>query len=142
MQPWATVKRTLAVWATTTAAGGVVLAAPDTGPRVFSLSETHGPSLVDSVGILVLVAGWLPVPVMLYRSRALVPPSVWTAAGCTALVGALALAVTIRRDLGWWWVPSAAALAVAQAMPLVALARPHPPEVPRRRPATPRGGAG
>lgn len=142
MEPWALVKRTLAVWAATTTAGGVVLAVPDTGPRVLSLSETHGPSLVDSVGILILVAGWLPVPVLLYRSRGLVPSQVWVAAGCTALVGTLALAVTIRRDLGWWWVPSAAALATAQAMPLVALARPRPPEVATRRPATPRGGAG
>lgn len=112
------------MWAGTTVAGGTVLALPDTGPRVLSLSETHGPSLVDSVGILILVAGWLPVPVLLYRSRALVSRFVWTAAAVTALTDALALVVTIRRDLGWWWLPSAAALALAQAIPLRALARP------------------
>jgi hypothetical protein len=95
-----------------------VLALPDTGPRVLSLSETHGPSLVDSVGILIVVAGWLPVPILLYRSRALV-----------------------SRFHGWWWLPSAAALALAQAIPLMALASP-PRDVTRRRPATPRGGAG
>lgn len=129
------------MWAGTTVAGGTVLALPDTGPRLLSLSETHGPSLVDSVGILILVAGWLPVPVLLYRSRALVPRFVWTAAGVAALVSAFALVVTIRRDLGWWWLPSAAALALAQAIPLMALAWP-PRDVTRRRPATPRGGAG
>lgn len=112
------------MWAGTTVAGGTVLALPDTGPRVLSLSETHGPSLVDSVGILILVAGWLPVPVLLYRSRALVSRFVWTAAAVTALTDALALVVTIRRDLGWWWLPSAAALALAQAIPLRALGRP------------------
>lgn len=135
-------RRTLAVWAVATGVGSVVLALPDTGPRVFSLSETHGPSLIDSLGVLILVAGWLPVPVLLYRRRTLVPQSVWVAAGLTALVAASALVVTVRRDLGWWWVPSAAALAVAQAMPLVALARLRPPDGATRRPATPRGGAG
>lgn len=125
------------MWAGTTVVGAVVLALPDTGPPLLRLSETHGPSLLDSVGVLVLVAGWLPIPVLIYRSRAGVPPLVWAGAGSLALVGALALAVTIRRDLGWWWVPAAAALALAQAVPLAASAA-----AATNRPATPRGGAG
>ena len=42
-------------WGTLSALGLVTILLPDTGPRLFSLSEAHGPSLIDSVGVLLLL---------------------------------------------------------------------------------------
>lgn len=37
--------------------GVIVVALPDSGPRLFSLSRRHGPSFVDASGIALLLAG-------------------------------------------------------------------------------------
>ncbi|HVF04971.1 MAG TPA: hypothetical protein VNA20_09035 [Frankiaceae bacterium] len=115
-----TARRVLALWLAGSAAGAALVALPDDDRRVLSLSETHGPSAVDLAGTLILLAAWLPVPVTLWRQRARVPGRVWRLAALLAVTGAAALVVTIRGDLGWWWVPAALALAAAQALPLAA----------------------
>lgn len=38
--------------------GLVALVMPETGGRLFSLSEGHGPSPVDALGGVLIVAGW------------------------------------------------------------------------------------
>jgi hypothetical protein len=45
----------------TTGLGTILM--PDTGPRLFSLSEGHGPTLVDVIGVVLLVAGWAALDV-------------------------------------------------------------------------------
>ena len=45
-------------WAILSALGLVTILMPDTGSRLFSLSEGHGPSLIDGMGVLLLLAGW------------------------------------------------------------------------------------
>ncbi len=63
-------KPALWFWARMSVLGGFVLAPPDRGERVVSLTGAHGPSLLDLVGIVVLVVGWLPLVVMLWCRRA------------------------------------------------------------------------
>lgn len=101
-------------WLFGSGVGGMIVALPDSGERVFSLSETHGPSPLDLVGVVVLLGSWLPVAVLL--------PSLWLmakrgtawAAGVLAMLGLVALIVTIGADLGWWWLAAVAMLVVAQ----------------------------
>lgn len=117
--------------------GVVLVALPDSDRRVVSLSETHGPSLVDLVGSLVLTASWLPVPILAWRWRHRVSRWVWALAGLLAGAGGVALYLTISRDLGWWWVPAVAALVLAQVIPVVVAALRRPPRAlptPARRP--------
>jgi hypothetical protein len=104
------------------AVGVVLVALPDNDRRVLSLSETHGPSTLDLVGSILLTASWLPVPVLAWRWRRRVPARVWGLVAGLAVVGAVALYATISRDLGWWWLPSAAVLAGAQLTPLLHVA--------------------
>lgn len=40
------------------AGGIIVVALPDAGQRLFSLSGQHGPSFIDALGIAFLLAGW------------------------------------------------------------------------------------
>lgn len=107
-------------WLLGSAVGGLVVALPDSGKRVFSFSETHGPSSIDLVGVVVLVGSWLPFAVLL--------PSLWRiarrgtawAAGALAVLGMVALVVTIGADLGWWWLAAVAMLVAAQLLLLTA----------------------
>ncbi len=107
-------------WLVGSAVGGLVVALPDSGERVFSFSETHGPSPLDLVGMAVLVGSWLPVAVLL--------PSLWRTArravawvaGVLGVLGVVALIVTIGADVGWWWLAAVAMLVVAQLVLVLA----------------------
>ena len=117
--PRAPVRR-LWLWLVGSAVGVAVLAVPDTGPRVFSFSEAHGPSVVDVVGILVLVGVWLPVAALIWSGRRALGrrgclPAVMAAAGVAMLV------VTIALDLGPAWVAAVAILLGAQVLVLRAV---------------------
>ena len=102
------------LWVAGTALGTAVLALPDTGPRVFSLSGTHGPSVIDLVGISLLVGTWLPTAALIWSSRR----DVRNRRGLLALaaVGLLVLVVTITSDLGWTWIVGALILLGAQVI--------------------------
>jgi hypothetical protein len=118
---WSTRTR-LAVWLVGSGVGVAIVALPDSDDRVLSLSRTHGLAAVDLVGLVVLLAGWLPVPALLWaRRRALAGPM-----GRTALVlavgGALGLAVTVGLDLGWTYAVAVGALVLAQLLALRAVA--------------------
>ncbi len=102
------------LWVAGSVVGAAIVALPDSGERVFSFSRTHGPSPLDLLGVAVLVGSWLPIAVLM--------PSLWRASGgaparsaaAIAILGAAALVITIRADMGWLWLVAAAALAVAQ----------------------------
>lgn len=56
-------RSTVKLWFLGSVAGALVVALPDNDARVFSLSQTHGPSTVDLLGMGVLVIAcyrWLP----------------------------------------------------------------------------------
>jgi hypothetical protein len=109
-----TVGRRLAIWLVGSAVGVGILAWPDTGPRVVSFSEDHGPSFVDAIGILVLVAAWLPLASLLWTRRSLLrSPSgrVWAAAALAAIA---LLVVTIGFDLGASWIAAVVLLVAVQ----------------------------
>ncbi|MBM0225129.1 MULTISPECIES: hypothetical protein [Micromonospora] len=109
-------------WLVGSAAGGLLIAMPDTGPRLFSFSRTHGPSLVDFVGMVIAVVAWLPAVWLIWRHRrALRGLTGWLSAGL-ALVGVALLTVTIGGDLGLWWLVPVTLLVVAQLIAMGSLA--------------------
>ncbi len=103
-------------WAILSALGLVVIVLPDTGRRLFSLSQGHGPSLVDGMGVLLLLAGWAVLDVATWRRRRRCSPRrevlLPTAA---AGVAAVALVLwSVLGDHGAWWVVGAVLLAAIQ----------------------------
>jgi len=99
--------------------GGFVIALPDSDERLFSLSRTHGPSLLDGVGIAIVGAGWALLLLVIWRRRSLVRQSRAFPLGVLVFVaGAAVLAVTVSLDLGWWWLSGAALMAAPQAAAL------------------------
>ena len=117
----AKVLRRIWMWLAGSAVGGAVLALPDEGPRIFSFSRTHGPSAVDLVGMLVLVAAWVPVALLLWSERASLRGGWSRGAAVLAVVGTTLLVVTISRDLRGWWIGAVVVLVAAQLMALRSL---------------------
>jgi hypothetical protein len=63
------VTRSWLSWGILSALGLVAILLPDTDRRLFSLSEGHGPSLIDGVGVMFLVAGWAALDIGTWRRR-------------------------------------------------------------------------
>jgi hypothetical protein len=100
-----------------------VIALPDSDNRVFSLSETHGPSLVDLVGVIIVVLAWVPVATLIWSYRATLRGRVAWLAASLIIVGAITLVITIRYDLGAVWLVPAGLLVAAQILALSVIAR-------------------
>lgn len=101
--------RAMIVWAALSVVGVAVVALPDDGPRLFTLSETHGPSTPDLIGIVLLLLGWAVFLSALWRARSAVrvPPRS-TALATVAAAGVLAWSVL--TDSGLWWIAAAGVL--------------------------------
>jgi hypothetical protein len=105
-------------------AGGVVIALPDADDRLFSISETHGPSPLDAAGIVVVFAGWALLLRVIWLGRGAVRRSRGFLAGIVLLgVGVALLTVGVLLDLGWWWLAGAALMASVQGAALGVAAR-------------------
>jgi hypothetical protein len=116
-------KRRICLWVVGSALGVAVLVLPDTGPRVFSFSESHGPSAVDAVGMSILVAAWLPIAALIWTSRNRLGDR-GRLLGIAAAVGVGLLVATIAWDLGHAWVAAIAILVGAQVIALRAVLAP------------------
>lgn len=108
--------RSWALWATLSVAGLSIILIPDTGPRLFSLSEEHGPSLTDGIGVLLLVIGWATLDMATWRRRRrLAPKRGVLAFAAIAAFGAAGLIVwSVLGDHGAWWIAGACVLASIQ----------------------------
>jgi hypothetical protein len=116
------VTRSWSSWGILSALGLVAILLPDTDRRLFSLSEGHGPSLIDGLGVLLLVAGWAALDIGTWRRRrglslrrdVLVLIS-------TAGIAAIALVIwSVLGDHGSWWIVGAVVLAAIQLAVAVA----------------------
>ena len=87
-----------------------------------SFSDTHGPSALDLVGMVVVVGSWVPVAALIWSRREVFRSGAGRQAGVLAMVGVILLVVTIGFDLGAWWIAAVVMLLVAQVVALWAIA--------------------
>jgi hypothetical protein len=110
------VRRAWVWWALLSVTGFVIVLIPDASPRLFSLSEEHGPSLLDGVGVLLLVSGWAILDVATWRRRHTL--HVRRGALLLTVVAAAAAAGlvlwSVLGDHGAWWAAGASVLAAIQ----------------------------
>lgn len=103
--------------------GAGILALPDADDRVFSFSQTHGPSPLDLAGMVILLLAWLPIGVVLWNGRrALASPPGRIALALLA-VGAIMLVATIGLDLGATYLIAVAMLLTGQLLALRVVAK-------------------
>jgi hypothetical protein len=98
------------------ALGLVTILLPDTGRRLVSLSEAHGPSLIDSVGALALLAGWTVLDVATWRRRRslLLRREVLMVMAAPGIAAVALVLWSVLGDHGAWWIVGAVALAAIQ----------------------------
>lgn len=94
--------RGLARWGVLSLAGSAVVAVPDSGPPIVPFSRTHGPSLVDAVGVVLLLVGWAAFLLPLWRYRRAISHRGLLVAAVT--IGAALLGWSVATDTGMWWV--------------------------------------
>jgi hypothetical protein len=110
------VRRSWWSWGILSALGLVAILLPDTDRRLFSLSEGHGPSLIDGIGVLLLVAGWVVLDIATWRRlhrRSLRREILVLLAGA-GIAGAGLVLWSVLGDHGAWWIVGAVLLAVIQ----------------------------
>jgi uncharacterized membrane protein YidH (DUF202 family) len=101
-------------------AGIVIVALPDSGERLFSISRDHGPSMQDAIGLVLLFIGYAWFLVQTWRRREklfqyknrlsfrLVPLFV--------VIGIVLIVVSVINDYGYWWICGAILLAILQSI--------------------------
>jgi len=117
------VRRAATTWFAGSGLGAAVVALPDTGPRLVGLSRTHGPSLLDAAGILLLLAAWVPVLAVLWAGRAHLAGRRAVVPAALAAVGAAVLVASVAGDTGAEWVLGVVLLLAAQALALAVVWR-------------------
>ncbi|MGP9652116.1 hypothetical protein ACT3TP_16735 [Glutamicibacter sp. AOP38-B1-38] len=119
------VLRGLVLWLIFSLAGIGIVAVPDNGGAVFRLSQGHGPSPWDLLGIAILLLGWVLILVPLFRARALLPVPGLVLGGF--LAGLAIVMWSVLSDTGTWWVLGAslsAGIQLAAAISVAAGRRP------------------
>lgn len=88
-------------WVALSLIGATLIALPDDDARVFSLTEAHGPALLDLVGAILAGVGFVAYVVGLVAAR---PPArlLWAPAAVYVAGSALA-GWSVATDTGRWW---------------------------------------
>lgn len=122
-------RTTLILWLVLSALGIVMIALPDSGPRLATFSEAHGPGLVDAIGIGILLIGNGLLWWYLWRARALVGSAatrvraLWTFA---AGLGTGLLLASVASDFSAWWAVGAGLLTIVQVTMFALSRQPYP----------------
>ena len=120
------------VWLLCSVVGTILVALPDPDRRVFSISDGHGPGVVDLAGALILSAGWAILDVQIWRGRRRLRSAHrrhLLLLGFAAVAGACLAVWSIERDEGMWWLFGVVLLAGAQlAAAFIAASAPATPE--------------
>lgn len=122
--------RGLVCWGVLSLVGSMVIAVPDSGRPIVSLSRTHGPSLVDAGGVVLLLVGWAAFLRPLWRYRRAISHGGLLAAAFVA--GAVLLGWSVATDAGRWWVGGAALLVATQVAAGISVIRGAPAETPSK----------
>jgi len=99
----------------TFAIGVVIVALPDSGPRVFSISELHGPSLIDVLGLVMVMIPWtysIIYALLKWRRVLFVLGRPLAALSlAAAFTGLVVTTISVSRDGPYWWMGALIAFA-------------------------------
>lgn len=98
--------------------GFIIVALPDSGPRLFSISREHGPSSQDGIGLMLILGAYAFLVVGAWRNRGKLKPyyhSMFFKTGLFLAGLGLGLVVaSVAGDFSAWWVVGVVFLAGVQ----------------------------
>ncbi len=101
-------------------AGIVIVALPDNGMRLFSISNDHGPSLQDAIGLVLVFVGygWFLAQAWKQRRKILQHKDRFSFKLILPLlvIGIAVIVVCVINDYGYWWVCGAIILVILQSI--------------------------
>jgi hypothetical protein len=99
-------------------AGFIILAMPDDDVRLFSISKKHGPSLLDAIGLLVMLCPYIYLATLAWKNRGRFKKYQGlniVKIGVFIFAVGLGLVVTaVINDYPFWWIYVAIILIVLQ----------------------------
>lgn len=112
-------RKNIIAWVCLTILGVVTISLPDNDDsRLFSFSASHGPSLVDGIGIVTLLLGWLLLITPIWKKRKVISSISGTSIMNSGLfLGGISTGLVIASvmsDIEYWWAIGAAVLCVLQ----------------------------
>lgn len=117
-------------WLAWSALGVVVIALPDSGQRLVSISAAHGPSLQDAGGVVALLAGAGAPWWFIWRGRGRLADTTGGTQVALAFAAGLGLGLvlaSVASDFAAWWAVGVALLVAVQAAVFVGVARSQRP---------------
>ena len=99
-------------------AGFIVVALSDSGPRIFSLSEDHGPSLQDAVGLILILGPYLYLVFVAWKRRSKIRKyqnlKVFKLSLFLLGLGVGLIIASVMNDYQYWWIHGAWLLLIIQ----------------------------
>lgn len=100
--------------------GFIVVALPDSGPRLFSISREHGPSLQDGIGLMLLLVAYALLVAGAWRNKGKLKAYYHSTFFRTGLflagLGLGLVIASVAGDFSAWWVVGVIFLVVVQGM--------------------------
>jgi len=88
--------------------GLIIVALPDSGPRLFSFGKDHGPSLQDVVGLLLILTGYIWLLVIAWKRKEKVMihrgSPVYRAGIFLSGIGYGLILASVISDFKYWWI--------------------------------------
>ena len=100
--------------------GIFIVALPDSDIRLFSISKDHGPSLQDSIGLIILLFGYLWFIKLLWNRREKVfkykNSTIFNLSLFLSGTGLGLVIASVLNDFGYWWIYGVVMLVIVQVL--------------------------
>jgi uncharacterized membrane protein len=100
--------------------GSVIVALPDNNVRLFSVSQDHGPSVLDLIGLIILICPYIYLATHAWKKRQNLKPyqntTTFKLGSILFVLGLVLVIVSVVADYGNWWLLGAAIMFVYQAI--------------------------
>jgi hypothetical protein len=100
--------------------GAIIISLPDNDQRLFSISHEHGPSLIDFIGILIILLGYFLIIIRIWRHkknlRKYFETKVFRILLFISGLGTGLLIASVAGDFKQWWIIGCSILILIQIL--------------------------
>ncbi|TJY40847.1 hypothetical protein E5161_17060 [Cohnella pontilimi] len=105
--------------------GAIIISCPDNNQRLFSISHEHGPSLLDFIGILILLFGYFFIIIRIWKYqknlRKYFETKIFRILLFMSGLGTGLLIASVAGDFKQWWIIGCSILTLIQILAIYAI---------------------